>query len=102
MAQSEQLRQKVSFTRPVLFIAAQRDLGYGLVQIHVQRAPLTEATLVLSLSHEIFIFKTLVLEIEVSTKVLKRVESSLELQSEPEKRTCEFLYKSRVFNIVCT
>lgn len=63
---------------PVPWIAAVRDSGYRLVQIHITLAPLTEAIRVLSLSHEIFIFKTLVLELEMSMlKVLGRMENSL-------------------------
>lgn len=73
------------FARPLLLIAAHRDSGYRLVQIHRQLAPLTEAIWELFSSHEIFIVKTLVLEIEMSMKLLKRVENSLSLQLRPEK-----------------
>lgn len=85
-------QQKVPFIGPILLIAAQRDSGHRLVQIHIQLAPTTEAIWVLCFSHGIFIFKTLLLEIEMSTKVLKRVESSLLLQSRPGKSKNLWIY----------
>lgn len=105
-------QQKVPFTGPILLIAARRDSGYRLVQIHIQLAPLTEAIWVLCFSCGIFIFKTLLLEIKMSMKVLKRVESSLLLQSRPGKSKNLWIYIyihtqahthtyiSQVFNII--
>lgn len=70
-----------------LLIAAVRNSGYRLVSIHIKLAPLTKAISVLCVSHKTFIFKTLALKTEMSMlKVLKGMQSSLLLQSGPEKK----------------
>lgn len=88
---------------PVPGTAAACDSGYRLVPVGMTLAPRAGAMWELCLSCEIFIFKTLVLEIETSMfQALERMQSSLLLQLGPEKKEglTRFLFLNPKYSIL--